>query len=116
MAALTGQAVPSQSDGISLLPTLLGKTKEQNAHDYLYFEFIQGRAKTYSARGLRLGKWKAVQRSEKRAGQKFLPIELYNVKDDLGETTDLAKNNPELVQRMEKLMDKAHIPLKNSSK
>jgi arylsulfatase A-like enzyme len=116
MAAMTGQAAPSQSDGISLLPTLLGKTEDQKAHDYLYFEFIHGRAKTYSARGLRLGKWKAVQRSEKARGQKFHPIELYNVKDDLGESKDLAKNNPELVQRMEKLMDKAHTPLKNSSK
>ena len=35
MAELIGQPVPKQSDGISILPTLLGKTGEQKQHEYL---------------------------------------------------------------------------------
>lgn len=113
MAEITGQPVPDQNDGISMLPTMLGKS-DQNDHDSIYFEFIQGNKKTYTARSLRMGDWKAVQRSEKNQGKQFLPIELYNLKKDLGEENDLATQNPELVQQMEKLMDKAHTPILKS--
>ena len=111
MAELTGQAVPKQSSGISMVPTLLGKKAEQKSHQHLYFEFIQGRSKTYTARALRMGNWKAVQRSEKNRGQKFFPIELYDLSKDIGEQDNLAKKHPEQVRKMEKLMDEAHTPL-----
>ena len=111
MAELTSQPIPEQNDGISMLPTILGKS-DQSEHDFLYFEFIQGSSKAYTARALRMGDWKAVQRSEKNRGKKFLPIELYNLKKDLSEENDLAAQNPELLQQMEKLMDKAHTPIK----
>ncbi|MFC7336841.1 arylsulfatase [Haloferula chungangensis] len=112
MAEITGQPVPTQNDGISMLPTLLGKP-DQKKHDVIYFEFQQGSSKTYTSRSIRMGDWKAVQRSEKNRGKVFLPIELYNLKNDLGEKNNLAAENPELVQQLEKLMDKSHTPLKN---
>ncbi|MEP4079907.1 arylsulfatase [Haloferula sp.] len=111
MAELTAQPTPKQVDGVSMLPTLLGKS-DQTPNDYLYFEFVQGNSKSYTSRALRMGDWKAVQRSENNKGQKFAPIELYNLKKDLGEKNNLASKNPELVQQMEKLMDRAHTPLK----
>ncbi|MGB6221925.1 arylsulfatase [Haloferula sp.] len=112
-AEITGQPIPDQCDGVSLLPTLLGKP-DQAKPSYYYFEFIQAKRETYTARALRMGDWKAVQRSEKNRGKKFLPIELYNLKKDPGEENDLAASNPELVQQMEKLMDQAHTPLKKA--
>jgi arylsulfatase A-like enzyme len=112
MAELAGLPIPGQSDGISIVPTLLGQGK-QTAHKYIYHEFIRGNAKPYSSRSLRQGDWKAVQvAKDKKQGGGFHSIELYNLKDDLGETKDLAKQYPEIVSKMERLMDEAHTPLK----
>jgi len=104
--------VPEQVDGISMLATLRGEVGEQKTHETLYFEFIRGEAKPYSARALRYGDWKAVQRSQGKKGKSLLPIELYNLKQDLSEENDLAGQYPELLQKMEKFMDEAHTPLK----
>lgn len=111
MAELTGQPVPAQSDGISIVPTLLGMPGQEQ-HKYIYHEFIQGADKPYSSRSLRLGDWKAVQTRGKGNKGKFKPIELYNLKDDLGETKNVAAENPEVVGKMERYMDEAHTPLK----
>ncbi len=111
MAELTGQPVPAQNNGISILPTLLNEG-EQSQHQYLYHEFHRGKVDPYSARSLRYGDWKAVQVSKGKQGNGFKPIELYNLKNDLGETKDLAKQYPEIVSKMEQFMDEAHTPLK----
>ena len=79
----------------------------------IYHEFIRGNAKPYSSRSLRQGDWKAVQVAKtKKQGEGFHSIELYNLKEDLGETEDLAKQYPEIVDQMERYMDEAHTPLK----
>ena len=36
-------------------------------------------------------------------------IELYNLKDDPGETNDMAERNPDMVARLSKLMKKQHV-------
>ena len=108
MAELTGQSIPEQTDGISILPTLLGEG-EQLKHDYLYHEFVRGNGKRRSARSIRKGNWKAVQIAGNSGdGQ----IELYNLKEDPGETKNIADQHSEIVANMERLMDEAHIPLK----
>ena len=112
MADLIGQPVPEQSDGISILPTLLGKG-EQAEHEYIYHEFILARHKAYTARSLRQSEWKAVQLRDLNT-KELQPIELYNLKDDLGETTDLAVQYPELVLKLEQYMDEAHTPLQKN--
>src|SRR5262249_23755176 len=66
-------------DGISIVPTLLGKG-EQKQHEYLYWEFHEGGFK----QGIRMGDWKAV--CEKQGG----PLELYDLGKDLSETMDVA--------------------------
>jgi arylsulfatase A-like enzyme len=110
MADLVGQPVPEQSDGISILPTLLGEA-EQPKHQYLYHEFIQAGSRSYTARSLRAGDWKAVQSSKGKKKNSLQPIELYNLKDDLGETTNLSQKYPEILSKMERFMDEAHTPL-----
>ncbi|BDS05901.1 arylsulfatase [Oceaniferula spumae] len=109
MAELTGQEVPEQNDGISIVPTLLAKG-EQKKHPYIYHEFIRGNAKSYTARSLRQNDWKVVQTAKKGGG--FSPIELYNLKKDPGETKNLAKQYPEIVSKLEGFMKEAHKPLK----
>jgi arylsulfatase A-like enzyme len=89
-AEIAGVKVPEKIDGISLLPTLLGRP-QTNRHDFLYWEFHEGG----SQQAVRMGDWKAV-----RLGP-GAPLELYNLSSDLGEKQNVAAQNPEVVAKIE---------------
>ncbi len=91
-AELAGAKAPSGLDGISFVPELLGKP--QRVHEYLYWEFHE-RGFTQA---IRMGDWKGVRINPGR------PIELYNLKADLAEKTDVASQHPDIVARIENLM------------
>ncbi len=80
---------PANINGISFLPTLLGRD-QTNRHDFLYWELHDHGFK----QALRLGDWKAVRLS---AGG---PLELYNLRDDPGESTDVAAQNPAVAAKI----------------
>jgi arylsulfatase A-like enzyme len=89
LAELTAQKPPAGLDGVSILPALLeGKVVERPP---LYFEFHE-RGFDQAAR---IGDWKAVRHGLK------LPVELYDLKGDLGERRDVAAGHPEVVKRFE---------------
>jgi arylsulfatase A-like enzyme len=88
--------VPENLDGISMLPTLLGRP-QTNRHDFFYWEFHE-RGFQQAARS---GDWKSVR---SQAGE---PLELYNLSTDLGEKTNVAAKNPDVVARMEKYLKTA---------
>jgi arylsulfatase A-like enzyme len=99
-ADLAGSKPPKGTDGKSYLPAMLGQTSKQKPHEYLYWEFYeQG-----SAQAVRMGSWKGVC---KPFGGK---MELYDLKDDLAETRDVATEQPEVVAKLRAAMDKAHVP------
>jgi arylsulfatase A len=100
---LADKDAPTNLDGISLVPTLLGEG-EQKKHEYLYWEFHERNG----ARAVRFGEWKAVQNNLKKKDNP--PIEIYNLADDIGETKDLAKENPALVARARGYFKAAHSP------
>ena len=81
---------PKGIDGISIYPLLTGQT-QTNRHEFLYWEFHE-RGFQQAAR---MGDWKAVR------PQADEPLELYNLKTDLGEKDNVAKNNPEVVAKFE---------------
>jgi len=89
-------------DGISYLPELLGK--DQPSHEYLYWEFHELGKK----QGLRKGNWKAVRLNVYDHPEG--PIELYDLDSDIGETTDLASQFPEIAEDMAAIMKEAHTP------
>ncbi len=97
---IAGLKKPANSDGISYLPTLLGK--KQKKHDYLYWEFHEWKG----SQAVRMGKWKAVRLGTKKNPNP--PIELYNLETDLGEKKNIAKDFPEVVERMRKAFNEAH--------
>ena len=88
---LAGISAPEDTDGISYLPTLLGKS--QPTHDYLFW-------RAGSKFAVRQGNWKAVRVDDKTK------TELYDLSEDVGEQTNLAEKHPELVSKFEAIMTK----------
>ena len=99
-AELTGASLPPTHDSISLLPTLTGRGI-QKQHEYLYWEFYENGV---SQAVLLNGRWKAIRRRQVTA-----PIQLYDLAADLGEQTDVAKQNPRLAARCAEIMRTAHV-------
>lgn len=102
--ALAGVKAPDQGDGISFLPTLLGKASEQERHDSLYWEFYE----KGSSRAVRFGDWKAVQAGFVNAPDG--PVELYDLGKDPVEGKDVAAANPAIVAQARKLLSDNHTP------
>lgn len=101
LADIVGFKNLPQTDGISYLPALLGKTS-QKEHDYLYWEFIEEGGR----QAIRKGDWKAVRLNvyeNPDAG-----VELYNLKDDEGETANIAHKFPKMAAEMKQLMISSH--------
>jgi arylsulfatase A len=101
MAELTGEPLKGKTDGLSMLPTLLGKDGAQKKHKYLYWELYEGKPNC----AVRLGNWKGVV-TDRRKGI----IELYDLSKDESEMTDLADQYPEIVERIRKAMLESHEP------
>ncbi len=66
--------IPIKSDGISILPTLLGKPQKVK-HDFIYFEIYEGPFQ----QSVRVGDWKGYRRGLKD------PVELYDLSKDPSE-------------------------------
>lgn len=101
---LAGAVPPDDIDGFSILPTLLGRPGQQRRHGYLYWEFHEQGKK----QAVRVGHWKGVRLNVARTPDG--PIELYDLRADLGETTNVAGEHPEVVRRIADLMKAAHTP------
>ncbi|MDY3555031.1 sulfatase [Gemmata sp. JC717] len=86
-------------DGVDLLPHLTGHAKTA-PHDALYWRFGAQMA-------VRKGDWKLVKYDAAvDNGTGTTAARLYNLADDIGETTDLAAKRPEKVQELQAAWDK----------
>ncbi|MDP8243557.1 MAG: arylsulfatase [Candidatus Hinthialibacter antarcticus] len=103
-ASLTGQALSTKAapDSLNALPTLLGETNIDREHLIEHagsLSIIQG-------------DWKYIAPSKGATFNKNVSIELgnnpepqlYNLKEDLGETNNLAAQHPEIVQKLSSLL------------
>ena len=109
-AELAGAPCPGGLDGISMVPTLLGRPEQQRQHEALYWEFHEGG----SVQGVRMGRWKAVRPVGKK-------LELYDLQTDLGEKDNVAEDHSDVVARIEKYLATARTesefwPLKAGKK
>lgn len=100
---LAGMKKQAHTDGISLVPTLLGKGK-QPAHAYLYWEFHEKGGRQAVSQGT----WKAVRLEANNPAK--TKVELYDLSKDPQESVDLAKTNPKKAAELARLMDQAHRP------
>ncbi len=85
------RGIPNNVDGISVAPTLFGKT--QDANRPLYWESFGGKEGFHQA--VRTGRWKAVRHGLDG------PIELYDLTADVGEARNVAAANPDVVKKIE---------------
>jgi len=96
-AELAGAPLNEQTDGLSVVPTLLGRSG-QRRHDALYWEYHSGG----SSQAVRMENWKGIRTNVlKNPGA---AIELYDLARDPGETRDVAADHPAVVQRVERVM------------
>ncbi|HUE73261.1 MAG TPA: arylsulfatase [Pirellulaceae bacterium] len=102
LAELAGviEKVPTDMDGVSLTPTLVGKPDQQKQHDYLYWAFYE----RSGGQAVRMGKWKAVQQPIST------PLRLYDLSTDIGEERDAAAEHPEVVAKATAAMKEAYRP------
>ncbi|NQU22986.1 MAG: arylsulfatase [Candidatus Nealsonbacteria bacterium] len=120
LAELAGatKEIPKDIDGISIVPTLLGKG-QQEKHEYMYWDDTW-----YHNEGVRMGKWKGVRTNGKfevnpndaahRGKWKGMKhesgkIEVYDLSKDRGEKNNLAEKYPEIAKQLGQLMDDAWV-------
>ena len=96
---IVDEPIPDFTDGISFLPTLLGK--EQSQHPYLYWEF----AEYGGQQAVLIGEWKAVRKDIRKGNMK---IELYDLNHDIKEEYDLAEQHPDIIKQVEEIMIREH--------
>jgi len=109
-AELAGARLPDgfKPDGFSLVAFLKGGPPPER--DYFYWELHEGEP----IQAVRMGDWKGVRNG---AGA---PLELYELKSDCGEQHNLAGQYPEIVARLESIMQSARTesldwPLQNAA-
>lgn len=89
---LAGVAAPAGTDSLSLVPTLLGQAGAQKQHEFLYWEFHEG---GFKQAALYQGRWKGI-----RAGGPDAPVVLYDLKNDIGEKTNVASQHPDIAKKI----------------
>ena len=100
LTEIAGIKTPPKTDGVSLVPTLLGKGKQQK-HEFLFWDF----GGYGGQQAVRIGDWKGLRRNLHRGNTK---VELYNLAVDVGEKNDVAAQNPEIIKRVEKIFKEQH--------
>lgn len=101
-AELTGAKL-SNTDGISLLPELLGKPKEQQKHGFLYFEYPENGGQL----AVRIGNWKGVKLNVRN--QPNGKWQLFDLEKDRNETTDIAALHPQIIAEMNAIVKREHV-------
>ena len=116
---LAGANLPNGIDGISYLPELLGKKQKQ--HEYLYWEFFSYNWRwkkgqkdpprnRFETQAVRMENWKGIRLNVCKNPNG--PIELYNLKNDIGEKYNIADKHPEVIAKIERYLKTTRTPSK----
>jgi arylsulfatase A len=91
-----------KTDGLSFVPTLRGR-EDQKRHEFLYWESASVN-QTTNQQAVRWGDWKAIK------GGPAAKWELYNLKSDEKETTNVIDRHPDVMKRIESFIAREHAP------
>ena len=97
---------PDDVDGVSILPVLLGETRDVGER-FLYWERFGGGFK----QAVRWKNWKAVRNPSPKLLDE--PLELYDLDSDLGEENDVAKARPDVIAEIERFLKDARTDSDN---
>lgn len=99
LADVAGYEVPQDTDGISLLPTLLSEGG-QKEHEFMYWEFP-----SYGGQvAVRMGNWKVVRQN--LMNDQAATLEVYDLEKDSTERHNVAGQHPEIVQKAAEIFDR----------
>ena len=107
LLVLAGIVNKFQTDGFSMAPVLLGR-KGQRKHDYLYWEFRERGGRVAVLKG----DWKGIRLNSQK--NPTGPLEIYHLKKDIGEETNLASRQKELTEEFEAVMKREHVEPKQN--
>ncbi len=105
LADVSGTVAPADTDGLSILPEILGDSAKQKTHEMLYWEFG-------SQTAVRFGKWKAVQSNKFKEEDQW---ELFDLDKDISETTNLRHQHPDILTKMQAFAQASHQPVRPGS-
>lgn len=116
-AELAGASLPDSTsqplDGVSIVPLMKGKSIAERAIYWHYPMYLSGDEMVKPIFGTDKMHWRATPCSIVRMGDWKLmqffetdTTELYNIKDDIGEKNDLARQHPEKASEMLKSLEK----------
>ena len=106
VAEVVGVDAPDDVDGVSILPVLLGESRDVGER-FLYWERFGGGFK----QAVRWKNWKAVRNSSPKLLDE--PLELYDLEGDIGEENDVAKAHPDVIAEIEHFMKDARTDSHN---
>lgn len=120
LAAITGAALPTRRiDGVNILPLLQGQ-QDANPRDVFWLYYGQ------TLTGVRQGPWKLQLPHSARTYEGHTPgwdgipgttgtlkveLGLYNLETDIGETINLVKERPDIVERLQRIVADARADL-----
>ncbi len=118
--SLSGGKVPKDKpiDGADISKILFGQSEVSSREAQYYYL-------GYKLQAVRCGQWKLAlgpqsysmgfKENAKQHGEKEPGLRLYNMVEDVGETTNVAEQHPEVVKRLKVLADKESVILCNGS-
>jgi len=122
IAALTGAELPKNKiDGHDIAPLLRGETNDSPTDAFYYYYGGQLQAVRVGDWKLHVPhKWRRVVKPGKdgQPGPVDFPtleLSLFNLKDDIGETINLADKHPEVVRQLMKVVEEARAELGDSA-
>ncbi|MEI8045703.1 MAG: sulfatase, partial [Verrucomicrobiota bacterium] len=118
LVKLAGGEVPTDRkiDGKDIWPLLAGRTKESPHEALFYFNRLKLEAVRSGPWKLAIARQGAVLRNDVAEAVKHTGPRLYNLDSDIGETTDVAAQHPDVVARLQKFIDQMDADLGASGK
>jgi len=101
-AEIGSATCPSNIDGISILPTLLGK-RQKTDDRFLYWEFPSGKFQ----QAVRWRNYKAIRTAQDK------PLELYDLSSDIAEKNNIVKEHPNVIEKIETYLETARTESPN---
>jgi arylsulfatase A-like enzyme len=114
LARLAGTSAATDRiiDGRDIWPILSGQPNARSPHEELFYYYKN------ELRAVRSGRWKLITAHEyvtwPLPDKHRVPLSLYDLETDIGETVNVAEEHPDVVKRLEALLESARDDLGDS--